>query len=63
MILILRFLYGFCYGFSMPLSVSSITEIVPINYRGKGIICMNFFTSVGKIVALTLAFFCFENMK
>ena len=61
-ILILRFLYGFCYGFSMPLSVASITEIVPVAYRGKSVICMNFFTSVGKLVALVLAYFCLEDM-
>ena len=29
-LVILRFLMGFCYGFSMPLTVSSMTEIVPI---------------------------------
>ena len=27
---LLRFLYGFCYGFSYPLAVSSMTEIVPL---------------------------------
>ena len=29
-LIILRFLCGFCYGFSMPLTVSSMIEIVPI---------------------------------
>ena len=59
----LRFIYGYCYGFSMPLSVTSITEIMPLAYRGKSIICMNFFTSVGKLVALFMAYICFNDMK
>ena len=62
-LIFLKFIYGYCYGFSMPLSVSSVTEIMPLAYRGKSIICMNFFTSVGKLVALILAYFCFTDMK
>jgi hypothetical protein len=40
-----------------------MTEIVPLVYRGKAIIGMNAFTSVGKLVALFLAFFCLEDAK
>jgi MFS family permease len=36
--LVLRFLYGVSYGFSLPLTTSMLSEIVPLKYRGKGLV-------------------------
>ena len=35
---ILRFLYGASFGFSLPLTTSMLSEMVPIRYRGKGLV-------------------------
>jgi putative MFS transporter len=61
--LILRFLYGFCYGFSLPLTISLVSEIVPLKYRGKGIIFTNFCVSLGKLWGIFLSWIILSDMK
>ena len=57
----LRFLYGFCYGFSLPLPSSLISEITPTEWRGKSLVIVNFFVSIGKIIGCVLAIICLDN--
>ncbi len=52
----MRFLYGLCFGFSVPLTTSMISEISPIIYRGKLLIVINFFMSLGKLYGCLLAY-------
>lgn len=59
--LILRFVYGFVFGFSLPLSISMVSEIFPLKYRGKCIICTNFSTSIGRLYAILLAYVIFTD--
>lgn len=61
--IILRFLYGFIYGFSLPLSISMVSEIIPVKYRGKAIILTNFCVSLGKVWGIFLAYLTFENLN
>ncbi|EAS04378.1 MFS transporter (macronuclear) [Tetrahymena thermophila SB210] len=56
-----RVLYGFTYGFSLPLTTSMLSEIIPIQYRGKGLVFLNFFVSVGKLVGCILAMICLDS--
>ena len=56
-----RFFYGFCYGFSLPLPSSMISEIIPLAYRGKSLVVLNFFVSVGKILGCFLAWLCLQS--
>lgn len=56
-----RFFYGFCYGFSLPLPSSMISELIPLKYRGKSLVILNFFVSVGKLFGCVLAYFCLES--
>jgi len=62
-LIILRFLYGFIYGFSLPLSISMVSEIIPIKYRGKLIVLTNFCVSIGKIWGIFLAYMTFHNLN
>ena len=62
-LLILRFLYGFCYGFSLPLSISMVSEIIPLKYRGKSIVITNFFVSIGKVWGIIIAAIILENLN
>lgn len=50
-----RFVYGICYGFSIPLTTSMTSEITPMKYRGRFLVIINFFVSVGKIFGCLLA--------
>jgi putative MFS transporter len=56
LLIICRFLYGFCYGFSLPLTISMVSEIVPMKYRGKCIILIYFCVSIGKVWGILLAY-------
>ncbi|CAD8103528.1 unnamed protein product [Paramecium primaurelia] len=55
--------YGFVYGFSIPLTTTMISEITAPDVRGRFLIVINFFVSVGKIYAFLLAFLCLENFN
>lgn len=46
------------FGLSTPLTTSYIAEITVLKYRGKFLVFINFMVSVGKLVAVLLAF-CF----
>lgn len=53
--LILRLLFGACYGFSLPIATMANAEIMPTPYRGKAIILLNLFTSIGKMFSVLCA--------
>lgn len=58
-----RVLYGFTYGFSLPLTTSMLSEIIPIQYRGKGLVFLNFFVSLGKLIGCFLAMICLDSFS
>lgn len=62
-LIFLRFLYGFCYGFSLPLTISIVSEITPLKYRGKSIIFTNFCVSIGKVWGILLAWMVLDDMS
>ena len=62
-LVILRFAYGFSYGFSLPLTTIYITEIVPVKVRGKWIVFINFFVTVGKLYGTIMAYFVMDNIE
>ena len=53
-ILLVRFMYGFCFGLTIALTTTMFSEIVPIVYRGKGLLVINFCVSLGKIYSFVL---------
>lgn len=54
--LFLRFLYGFSFGFTVAITTSMFAQISPSMYRGKGILLINFCISIGKIYAVFLGY-------
>lgn len=59
---VLRLIYGIVYGISLPLTTSMLSEIIPIKYRGKGLVIINMFVSVGKIVGCIYASICLKDL-
>lgn len=54
LVLLVRFLYGFCFGLTIALTTTMFSEIVPIAYRGKGLLIINFCVSLGKVFSFIL---------
>lgn len=52
---ILRLLYGFVYGITLPLSTTYYAEIVPSKMRGKGVVLINSAIAIGMITAVIVA--------
>ena len=63
LLIVLRFFYGFVFGFSLPLTISMVSEIFPLKFRGKCIILTNFHTSIGKVYAIILAYFILTDFN
>jgi putative MFS transporter len=61
-LLCLRLFYGFCYGFSLPLTTIYITEILPKHLRGKWVVLINFFVTIGNIYGTLMAYFVMESL-
>jgi MFS transporter, putative metabolite:H+ symporter len=51
---VLRFLYGFSFGFTVAVTTSMFAEVSPSGCRGKGILLINFCISIGKLYAVFL---------
>mmetsp|Transcript_14356 Transcript_14356/g.12177 ORF Transcript_14356/g.12177 Transcript_14356/m.12177 type:complete len:109 (-) Transcript_14356:236-562(-) len=49
-------------GFTVPLAPALATELTPVEYRGRGIVALNFFFSVGKFYAVLVAKLCLDNL-
>ena len=45
----------------MPLSITGITEIVPLNLRGKLILLVSSFTTLGKLFSIFLCYLCSDS--
>ena len=53
--MIIRFLFGTCYGLGLVVSAVCNAEIMPLKYRGKAIITLNIFTSIGRMLSVLTA--------
>jgi len=60
---ILRFFYGFCFGFSLPLTTIYITEILPKQIRGKWVVLINLFATIGNVYGILMAYFIMDNIE
>ena len=54
-IFIMRFIYGICYGHNYPITLSVMSEILPKESRGKFMVILTYFISLGRICSLLLA--------
>lgn len=57
----LRFLYGFLYGFSLPLTTAIMSETLPFAMRGKGLVLVNFFVTLGKFYGCCIVYICLNS--
>ena len=60
-ILFVRFLYGFTFGLTIALTTTMFSEIVPLKYRGKGLLVINFCVSLGKVYSFILGAIFLQN--
>lgn len=51
----LRFIYGFIYGITLPISTTFYSEITSTKMRGKGVIIINSAVAIGLIVGVVIA--------
>lgn len=51
----MRFVYGFIYGITLPISTTFYSEIAPTKMRGKGVIIINSAIAVGLIMGVVIA--------
>lgn len=63
LLVVLRFCFGFAYGFTLPLTTVYITELVPPTNRGKWILFVNFFVTIGKLYGTFLAWLVLDNLQ
>lgn len=56
-----RLFYGIGFGSTQAVTTIIVTELMSINLRGKSLLIMSFINSVGKIMAIGLAFLFIEG--
>lgn len=56
LIYVLRFFYGYAFGFCNSTITSMFIEVSPTKYRGKGLIMLNFCITFGKLYGLLLGY-------
>jgi len=58
----LRGLFGIIVGFFSPLSYSILAEITPLKYRGKYMVLLGIFYTIGEVISCLIAIFTLENL-
>jgi len=58
-----RGIFGVIIGFTIPLTPSLASELTPVDLRGKGVVAINFFFSLGKFFAVIVAKFCLDSLQ
>jgi len=60
--ILVRGIFGLLIGFTVPLAPSMGSELTPIEYRGRGVVAINFFFSLGKLYGVIVAKFCLISL-
>lgn len=47
---------GLCFGMGLPLTTTTMVEHLPLRNRGKWIVMINFFITIGKLLGVGLAY-------
>ena len=58
---IIRFFYGFAYGYTTGTLTTMFIEISPAKYRGKALLIINYFMTIGKVLGLLLGYIFFKE--
>jgi MFS family permease len=54
-------LYGIGFGSTLAVATVIITELMPMNLRGKTLLIISFINSIGKLGGVGLAFLFFDG--
>ena len=60
--ILLRGLFGIIVGFFSPLAYTIMAEITPLKYRGKYMVLLGIFYTLGEIISCLIAIFTLENL-
>ena len=60
---ILRLLMGICFGFCTPLTTTTMVEHLPVKNRGRWVVLVNFFITIGKLWGVLLAAIFLTNLE
>lgn len=60
--IIVRGIFGLFIGFTVPLAPAMGSELTPMKYRGRGVVVINFFFSLGKIFGVLVAKGCLDTI-
>ena len=61
--IIIRGLFGLVIGFTIPLGPSLASELTPVNIRGRSIVAVNAFFSLGSFYAVIVAKLCLDSLE
>jgi MFS transporter, putative metabolite:H+ symporter len=61
--IIVRGIFGLFIGFTVPLAPAMGSELTPIELRGRGVVVINFFFSLGKIFGVLVAKGCLDTIN
>lgn len=61
--IIVRGLFGLIIGFTIPLAPALASELTPVDFRGKAIVGVNAFFSIGSFYAVIVAKFCLDSLQ
>ena len=61
--ILMRGLFGLIIGFTLPLAPSFASELTPVNIRGRGVVFVNFFFSIGSFYAVIVGKFCLDSLN
>ena len=62
-LLILRIGLGICFGLGLPLTTTTMVEHLPVRNRGRWIVCINFFITIGKLLGVLLGYLFLDNLS
>lgn len=63
MFLVIRAIFGFFLGFLVPLTPAILTELLPLEVRGRYTILVNSMFSVGQVLASIISYFCLSSLS
>lgn len=60
---LLSCVFGVFVGFCLNIVTTYVTELAPVELRGRWTICANAFLSIGKVLSTIIAYICLDNER
>lgn len=62
LLVLLRIAMGFCFGLGLPLTTTTMVEHLPVKNRGRWVVMISLFITLGKLLAVALARLCLNDL-